>query len=106
MKDFLEYLQGKHVVFFICTAVLAQQVLLMCDTIITAIIFPIVNKVFFNNRLNKEHFLVHSNTQNNNPDDIYIKLFDIHFNMTKITYTGIRFIIILIVLNILYKYYS
>lgn len=106
MSEFIEYLQSKNVVFFICTAVLAQQVLLTCDTIITSIIFPIVNKIFFNNRLNKEHFIIHTPTQNNSQDDIYITIADIHFNMSKITFTIIRLIIIMLILNFLYSKYS
>lgn len=101
--NLFQYLQSNNIVFFICTAVLAQQVLLICDTVITSIIFPIVNKIFFNNKLHKEHFLAHSATQDKTPDDIYISIFDIHFNMTKITYTLIRLFIIIITLNLLYK---
>lgn len=101
--NLFQYLQSNNIVFFICTAVLAQQVLLICDTVITSIIFPIVNKIFFNNKLHKEHFLSHSTTQDKNSDDIYISILDIHFNMTKITFTIIRLFIIIITLNLLYK---
>ena len=105
--NLFQYLQSNNIVFFICTAVLAQQVLLICDTVITSIIFPIVNKIFFNNKLHKEHFLAHSTTQDKNTsNDIYISILDIHFNITKITFTIIRLFIIIITLNLLYKHYT
>lgn len=105
MHELVHYLQNNNVVFFICVAVLAQQILLICDTTITSIIYPIVNRIFFNNKLT-EYFNYQPSTNEQINNDIYISIYGIHFNISKLIFVTIRLVIIVLLLKFLYYKYS
>lgn len=103
--DLKQYLKNRDFTFFICTGVLASQVLLICDVIISAIIFPIINKLFFHNRLSIEHY---NNTIENKDDvddrnnPIIININGVNINLGKIIYTILRLVIIIFVLKFIF----
>ena len=119
MSSLINFLNEKDYIVFICTGVLVSQILLVCDGIISAVILPLISFIFFNNEKqlenyktnlykkshtkNVEHYNINTEYRKEDFEKIEINIGGIKFDVGQIFYIIIRFIIIIIVLNILYK---
>lgn len=119
MSSLINFLNEKDYIVFICTGVLVSQILLICDGIISAVILPLISFIFFNNEKqlenyktnlykksnvkNIEHYKSNIDHQKVDFEKIEINIGGINFDLGQIIYIIIRFIIIIVVLNILYK---
>lgn len=105
MTSLINFLNEKDYIVFICTGVLVSQILLVCDGIISAIILPIINFILFNDEKKIEHYKtnIYKKSSVDDLEKIEINVGGIKFDIGQIIYIIIRFIIIIIVLNIMFK---
>lgn len=106
-NDLNKVVQSKDFMFVLYSSALASQVVLLSDVLAKTIVIPLIDKYFFDEKLKQENFTSLypenvNNTQNINAS-LIIKRNGVEFDIGKILYVLVRFIIIIILLIIFYN---
>lgn len=95
-----QYLIDKDILFMICATVFANLIIFTSDMLIKYMIYPISNKLLFNNTL--QEYLDHKKNDN----DKIINIFDIKFNISKLLYTVGKIFVVFMLLKILFRIFK
>lgn len=101
-----DVVKSKHFMIILYSSALASQVVLLSDVLTKTVIIPLLDKHFFNNNFKQENYTslyADVNTPQNMNASLIINKNGIEFDIGKIFYVLIRFIIIIIFLIIFYR---
>lgn len=100
-------IQSKDFMFVLYSSALSSQIVLLSDVLTKTIIIPIIDKHFFDGNLKQENFTSlypeNMNTTQNINTSLILNKNNIEFDIGKILYVLIRFIIIILLLVIFYN---
>lgn len=105
-KNINNIVQSKDFMFILYSGALASQIVLLSDTLTKTIAIPLIDKYFFDGNLKQENFTSlypeNMNTTQNINASLLINKDDLSFDIGKILYVLIRFVIIILFLIIFY----
>ena len=96
-----QYLKNCDFLFFVCSGIIASQIVLLSSSINESLLIPFINNNIINKiKKNKKK----ENNENNENKEEIIKEELLKYNIEKLIYSIIEIIITIFLLKILYKY--